>query len=63
MSLEAAHAAARAKADTSLDPADHRYANALAAALAARKWLHDRHRDPVAPTDDIAPWSQVSGAD
>jgi hypothetical protein len=63
LSLEQAHAAARAKADTSLDPADHRYANALAAVLTARQWRHDREHDPVAPTDGIPPWSQVSGAD
>jgi hypothetical protein len=61
LSLEAAHAAARAKADTSLDPADHRYALALEGALLARKWRHDRdHRDVPGHTDDLPPWSAVS---
>jgi hypothetical protein len=61
LSLEQAHAAARAKADVSIDPADHAYANALASALVAQQWRHDRHhRDVPGHTDDLPPWSAAT---
>jgi hypothetical protein len=61
LSVEQAAKRAREIADTSIDPADHRVALALEGALLAQKWRHKRDHEPVGRTDDLPPWSAVSG--
>jgi hypothetical protein len=63
MTIEEAAAAARARADVSIDPADHALANALESIITARQWRRDRDRDPVGRTDDLPAWSAISGED
>jgi hypothetical protein len=60
MSLGDAARRAREHAQVCVNPACHRVALALEAALKAAKWRHDRDHDLSGRTDDIPPWSQIS---
>jgi hypothetical protein len=63
MNLKERAKEAREHAEVCLDPSCHALANALDSALLARKWRHDRDHEPRRRTDDLPPWSAVSGED